>query len=589
LDQHPQEIFHKAMLTATEELISKLFLHLKQNSNPDEGILRIFLILFLNPLMYDENHRIDLGKNVATLCNRIRSKSKSILVQWLSMLDFELFSRMVSMFKELLIGLGMKVNESFIGTVKILSLLSHSNELCGTPIVPLTSFYVPELTSALNIKDEYRKWRRSLESGTVTDFALINYPFLFDPVSKTRIMHIDAWVKMSLKYEDAYVNQTLVFQAQKFIDDPDKMETLELELQNSTNPYFLLNIRRSNLVEDTMDQLSNKILDIRKPLKVKFVGGGEEGMDQGGVQKEFFQVLISDIIDPNFGMFIYDPETRFTWFNPATLEPSSQFELVGMIVGLALYNGVMLRILFPPMLYKKLLNEDVSLDDVKIAFPSLGNGLQQLLDWKDGDVADIFMRTFEISYERFGQVEHIPLKPNGHELFVTNENRKEYVSLYIRHLANTSVESSFRYFQQGFYKVCGGKVLSLCRPLELELMICGIHTSELDFYKLEEGVAYDDGFSRNHQVIQWFWQIVHEMDLDHKRNLLEFVTASDRVPLKGLESLLFVIQKNGPDTNRLPSALTCFGRLLLPEYSSYSKLKERLITAIENAKGFGLV
>ena len=79
------------------------------------------------------------------------------------------------------------------------------------------------------------------------------------------------------------------------------------------------------------------------------------------------------------------------------------------------------------------------------------------------------------------------------------------------------------------------------------------------------------------------------MELEQKRNLLEFVTASDRVPLKGLNSLLFVIQRNGPDTDRLPTSLTCFGRLLLPEYSSKEKLKERLTTAIDNAKGFGLV
>jgi len=39
-------------------------------------------------------------------------------------------------------------------------------------------------------------------------------------------------------------------------------------------------------------------------LKVKFVGGGEEGMDQGGVQKEFFQVLVNLLLDPQFGNFI---------------------------------------------------------------------------------------------------------------------------------------------------------------------------------------------------------------------------------------------------------------------------------------------
>ena len=67
------------------------------------------------------------------------------------------------------------------------------------------------------------------------------------------------------------------------------------------------------------------------------------------------------------------------------------------------------------------------------------------------------------------------------------------------------------------------------------------------------------------------------------------MTACDRIPLNGLKSLTFVIQRNGPDSDRLPTALTCFGRLLLPEYASKDKMKALLTTAIENAAGFGLV
>ena len=89
-------------------------------------------------------------------------------------------------------------------------------------------------------------------------------------------------------------------------------------------------------------------------------------------------------------------------------------------------------------------------------------------------------------------------------------------------------------------------------------------------------------------AVRWFWEIVHAMSIDNKRKLLHFVTASDRIPLKGLSMLTFVVQRNGPDTDRLPTALTCFGRLLLPEYSSQQKLENRLLTAIQNAKGFGL-
>ena len=67
------------------------------------------------------------------------------------------------------------------------------------------------------------------------------------------------------------------------------------------------------------------------------------------------------------------------------------------------------------------------------------------------------------------------------------------------------------------------------------------------------------------------------------------MTASDRIPLRGFKALTFVVQQNGRDSNRLPTALTCFGRLLLPEYESAEKLKDRLLTAIQNANGFGLI
>ena len=87
------------------------------------------------------------------------------------------------------------------------------------------------------------------------------------------------------------------------------------------------------------------------------------------MQKEFFQVLIGMLLDPTYGMFSHDEETRFIWINGASLENQRQFELVGIVIGLALYNGVILDINFPGIVYKKLLDEPVGLDDVKLAFP----------------------------------------------------------------------------------------------------------------------------------------------------------------------------------------------------------------------------
>ena len=60
--------------------------------------------------------------------------------------------------------------------------------------------------------------------------------------------------------------------------------------------------------------------DLKKPLKVVFEG--EEGIDEGGVQKEFMQVVTRELLDPAYAMFKADEETNQLFFNPHTFEVS---------------------------------------------------------------------------------------------------------------------------------------------------------------------------------------------------------------------------------------------------------------------------
>ena len=61
------------------------------------------------------------------------------------------------------------------------------------------------------------------------------------------------------------------------------------------------------------------------------------------------------------------------------------------------------------------------------------------------------------------------------------------------------------------------------------------------------------------------------------------------MPVGGLSKLKLVIARHGPDSDRLPTAHTCFNVLLLPDYKNMDKLKERLLLAITHAKGFGML
>ena len=94
---------------------------------------------------------------------------------------------------------------------------------------------------------------------------------------------------------------------------------------------------------------------------------------------------------------------------------------------------------------------------------------------------------------------------------------------------------------------------------------------------------------KDHTVVKNFWEILHSASLEQKKAFLSFATGSDRAPIGGLGELHLVLVRHGPDSDRLPSAHTCFNHVLVPEYSSKEKLQERLFLAIQNAEGFGML
>ena len=90
-------------------------------------------------------------------------------------------------------------------------------------------------------------------------------------------------------------------------------------------------------------------------------------------------------------------------------------------------------------------------------------------------------------------------------------------------------------------------------------------------------------------MVQWFWEVALEMDEPHKKQLMMFATGCHRAPILGLRYLQLYIGRAGEDSDRLPSAHTCFNHLLLPDYSSKQKLQDKLYKAISNSEGFGLI
>lgn len=421
-------------------------------------------------------------------------------------------------------------------------------------------FYNDVVDESVDLQIDYRFYRLRPNLFSATRCA-----FLLSPASKAEILLLDNHESMMDNVQQSVWRDVMMG-------------------QHIIMPFLVLNIRRNNLIEDTILEMQMKSNhDLRNPLKVTFVG--EEGVDEGGLQKEFFLLVVRELFDLKYGMFVHRPETHTMWFNKDSFENALQYELIGIIIGLAIYNGVILDIHFPHVVYKKMLRVQPDFDDLNEFDPELYRGLKQLRDF-EGDVESTFMSSFSVEYEVFGEIRVDELKENGSNIALTNSNREEYIELYLDYLFNSSIEKQFTAFQIGFEMVCDSPLMKMFSPKELELLVCGIR--ELSFAGLEEGAQYQDGYDENSPTIKNLWQSVHEMSPENRLKFLAFCTGTDRVPISGLQSLGFTISRNGPDSEILPTAHTCFNHLLLPDYATAAKLKEKLLIAIENYEGFGL-
>ncbi|CAL8090810.1 unnamed protein product [Calicophoron daubneyi] len=445
--------------------------------------------------------------------------------------------------------------------------LGFSPNDCRKPFIPAKDFVNDTLNEGLRPKQDYVNYRSRDPLG---DLSFMRLPFLLQTSSKTMLLYYDNRMRMLDERRGAIVQSLLA--------------------GNPQLPFFKLHISRERIVEDALLGLEIACIenptDLKKQLLIEFEG--EQGIDEGGLSKEFFELIIEKIFDPVYGMFVLDEELQTYWFNPVPLEDlDREYCLIGILLGLAIYNDIILDVHFPSVLYRKLCGKLGTYEDLKDARPDLIPGLQALLDYEEDDIEDAFGCFFVIYYQDlFGNTLSHELKPNGASIPVTKENRQEFVDLYAGFLLNDSVKKQFAAFRRGFQMVVDESPLTfLFRPDEIELLVRG--SQDYDFHELERVTTYED-YTSDSSVIKNFWTVVHSMTEEQQRQLLQFTTGSDRIPVGGMSKMKFTIARQGADEDRLPTAHTCFNILLLPDYQSLEQLKHLLLIAITYSKGFGM-
>lgn len=294
-------------------------------------------------------------------------------------------------------------------------------------------------------------------------------------------------------------------------------------------------------------------------------------------------------IDENSGILYFDPEkcVAVKESNPVLIQQVLKtIRSLGRLLGLVLVKHLRdatLPVNFPITLYKILLGMKIGTSDLSVINPVVVSSCQRLclLDKETLDDCYLnFTTTMSNGKDTF------ELCPNGSARNVDQDNRMEYLYMWTKYslcCAETGNEDNNNIFLSlilGVQDMCPRHIFHHMSPVALQLVIEGSREIDVGQWRLYAVVRSSFAVK---DIIDWFWQIVGDMDELDKRRLLVFSMGTACLPAKGFEDLTkpFSIVINAAMSNdSLPTSHTCFNMLVLPRYTSFSRLRDKLLQAI---------
>lgn len=346
--------------------------------------------------------------------------------------------------------------------------------------------------------------------------------------------------------------------------------------------------------EDILNSSYRCLIDEIKPnlLKKLYVifNDSKSTIDFGGPTREWMSKLAKEIFNAKYGLFdcsknmTYQPSSA-SYVQPESLE---HFRFAGIFVARALIEGQCIDAHLTPSFIKQVLHQKLVLKDLEDVDEQLFNSLTWLLE---NDVENLDMY-FEIDSEEFGVHNTIPLKENGSEIKVTNENKNEFVELNFQYVLRTKIKDQIDAFREGFEYLINNEKIRCFTPKEFDLLVCGV--TDFDVNDFIENTVFEYPYSAESPVIKMFFKVLKSWDNEKLSKLLNFMTGSSRIPANGFKEFVEITGfplkiAAGGDENCLPQTHTCFNTMDLPSYTNEEDLRNKLLLAIQECNTFGLI
>ncbi|GLE05584.1 hypothetical protein PINS_up014616 [Pythium insidiosum] len=348
-----------------------------------------------------------------------------------------------------------------------------------------------------------------------------------------------------------------------------------------------LSVHRENILVESMEQLLGIQLEhLHFPLRIEFIG--EVGIDAGGLQREWFSILFSKLLDDSLGLFMNCHRNNQTVaINPNSVDCTADhllyFRGIGRLLGRALLEGQTMQARLCLPILKHLLGVPITFSDLQYVDPDVYNSMKWI---RENDNVDMLELTFSVVEIRDERPLVIDLVPGGRDIAVTDANKTEYLHLKLRYLMLDRYAPQLQALSLGLFEVVPQENLMVFDYQELELVLCGL--PEIDVADWRRHTSTTPAFA-NSRVVEWFWEVITQLSEDERARFLQFSTGSSRVPVQGFKGLTsydgricpFSLRPLSNQTRGFPKVHTCFNRVELPLYETKAELESALYAILD--------
>ena len=462
--------------------------------------------------------------------------------------------------------------------------------------IPINHFENIKMTSLLSkqIKDPYAVCTKSIPSWCTEVNS--NFPFFTSFNSRYLLFKVTAFDnKRSMTNLYIFLRN---FLGENIFED----KSINNVITNLKRIKF--KIHRDNLLEDSF-KLMNEVNNYNGYIEFEYYNESGTGM---GPTLEYYSLFTKEIIENHKDLW-YKTEDYSLFPIPFIKAENYEkklklFNVIGYVIARALYDDRLIDFPLNSIFWDLVLERPINIKSIQKIDKNIFSFLEKIYELKrktKGDDKIIIdgknLESLDI-YFNCPWNELNPLKENGENILLKDNNVDEYIILVFKYLLIDGMKEIKKSFIEGFNKVFDINLLKSFSSKEIEECICGSENSEIkddnwSYENLTLNIIPMHGLNKNSLVYKGLIEILLKMNKNERKLFLLFVTGSPRLPIGGFKNLypkLTVVKAqteinkfDNPDLH-LPSVMTCQNYLKIPNYSSFDILKQKLFIAIQEGR-----